>query len=88
MIVKDEDDFDRLRVHIKKYRRKYPMFSKDVERLQSTVENHIKLYSQYMFQHRSTKSQKYVDKAELEIEKINNLVKTIERIELLMHLSK
>ena len=88
MIVKDEDDFARLRNHLKKYRRKYPMFSKDVERLQSTAEAHITAYSKYMVEYRNTKSKHYVEKAETEIYKINELVKTVERIEILKHLSK
>ena len=87
MIVKDEDDFPRLKKHIRKYRQKYPMFSKDVERLQKTIDSHITEYSKLMVQYRNTKSGSFLAKADEEIKKINNIISTIEKIELLKHLS-
>ena len=88
MIVRDFDDFDRLRTHFKKMRSKYPMFGKDVERLQSTADQYCKQYSLLMIEYKRSKSNIVLSRAQEEINKINDLLKQIERIELLKHLTR
>jgi len=88
MIVKHEDDFPRLRAHIKKYRRRFPMFSADIKRIETNIESSIKTYSEYMIKYRRTKSELFYHDAHNQLESINQLVKLIDQIELVAILSR
>jgi hypothetical protein len=88
MIVKHEDDFPRLRAHIKKYRRRFPMFSADIRRIETNIESSIKTYSEYMIKYRRTKSELFYNDAHNQLESISQLVKLIDQIELVAILSR
>jgi len=81
-------DFTDIREHIKSYKKQFPMFIKDIRKIESTIDNHIKLHGQYLVQFKQTHSYKYKEKAAAEIENINNLLKLIDKIELMAILSK
>ena len=88
MIVKHEDDFPRLRAHIKKYRRRFPMFSADIRRIETNIESSIKTYSEYMIKYRRTKSELFYHDALQQLESINELILLIDKIELMTILSR
>jgi len=81
-------DFTDIRDHVKRYKKQFPMFMKDIRRIESTIDNHIKLHGQYLVQYKQTHSEKFREKADAEIEQINNLLKLIDKIELIAILSK
>jgi len=81
-------DFSDIRDHVKRYKKRFPMFLKDIRRIENTIENHIKLHSQYLVKYKQTHSNKYLEKAQAEIDQINNLLKLIDKIELMAMLAK
>ena len=83
-----KSDFSDIKDNIKRYKKRFPMFLKDIRRIENTIDNHIKLHGQYLVQYKQTKSDKFREKAEAEIEQINNLLKLIDKIELMAILAK
>jgi hypothetical protein len=88
MQIKSEEDFHRLREQFNDWRRRFPMFVRDVNRIEKTVEHHIQEHSKILVLYRQTKNKSYLERAQREIDKINTLVATVEKIELLAMLSK
>ena len=83
-----KDEFAEVRTKIKHYKKRFPLFLKDIRRIEKTVENHIKLHSQYLIKYKQTHSKTYLEKAETEVQHINNLLSTIDKIELMALLAK
>jgi len=88
MIVQHEDDFPRLRRHIRGYRRRYPMFHQDIRRIENNIESCIKTYSEYMIKYRRSKSETFHQDALQQLEHINNFIKLIDQIDLVALLSR
>jgi cystathionine beta-lyase family protein involved in aluminum resistance len=88
MHVNSEKDFRALQEQFNVWRRRFPMFVQDVNRIEKTVEEHIQEHSKILVLHRQTKNKSYLEKAQLEIDKINAIVLTVEKIELMAMLSK
>ena len=88
MYITSEDDFQILRQQFSLWRKRFPMFIHDVNRIEKTVEQHIQEYSKILVLYRQTKNKSYVEKAQQEIDKINALVATVEKIELMAMLSR
>ena len=88
MQIKSEEDFPQLREQFNDWRRRFPMFVRDVNRIEKTVEHHIQEHSKILVLYRQTKNKSYLERAQREIDKINTLVATVEKIELLAMLSK
>ena len=80
--------FAEVRSTIRKYKKKFPMFVHDVNRLENSIEHHIKQHGNYMVQYRQSKKESFAEKANIELDKIKNLIDEIEKIELIIHLSK
>jgi len=83
-----KDEFAEVRSKIKKYKKRFPLFLKDIHRIEKTVENHIKLHSQHLVKYKQTHSKKYLEKAENEVKQIEYLLSTIDKIELMALLAK
>lgn len=83
-----KDEFTEIRDKIKQYKKRFPLFLKDIRRIEKTIENHIKLHSQYLVKHKQTHSNKYIEKAELEKQKILDLLSIIDKIELMAILAR
>ena len=64
------------------------MFIHDVTRIEHTVEEHIQEYSKHLVMYRQTKNKSYIEKAQKEIDSINNILLTVEKTELMALLSK
>jgi hypothetical protein len=88
MQIKSEEDFTRLREQFNDWRRRFPMFVRDVTRIEKTVEHHIQKHSKILVLYRQTKNKSYLERAQQEIDKINTLVATVEKIELMALLNK
>ena len=88
MQIESEKDFPALRERLTKWKRQFPMFIHDVSRIESIVEKHIQNYSIAGVNYRQTKQQRYIERAEQEIEEINRVLATVEKLELMALLSK
>ena len=88
MQIESEKDFPELRARLTKWKRQFPMFIHDVKRIEDIVEKHIQNYSKAGVSYRQTKQQRYIERAEQEIEEINRVLATVEKLELMALLSK
>jgi hypothetical protein len=88
MQIQSDQDFPKLRTQFSEWRQRFPMFTHDVQRIERIVEEHIKRHSQIMIQHRQTHSKRYLDEAQTEITAINQVIATVEKIELMAMLSQ
>ena len=86
--ITSHEDFDKLRIQLDKWRKRFPMFSHDVRRIQSAIEVHMKNYMEHLIRYKQTKSNHCIEKAQQEIDKINGLMNTISKVELMALLSK
>jgi hypothetical protein len=64
------------------------MFTHDVTNIERMVEEHIKRHSQILIQHRQTHKKSHLEQAQKEITAINQIITTVEKIELMAMLSR
>lgn len=88
MQIESDKDFTQLRKQFDVWRKRFPMFKHDVNQIEHIIERHIQNHSIIMVQHRQTKSRSYLEKAQLEINAINQVIATVEKIELMAMLSQ
>jgi thiamine kinase-like enzyme len=88
MKIQSENEFGKLRDHVRSYLHKFPEFKNDVRQLEDIIEKHIKEYSQALVKHRQTKSRYHLEEAQKHIESINKTVAMVEKIELMAYLSQ
>ena len=88
MHIQSDKDFPELRRQFNTWRRRFPMFTHDVTRIERIVEEHIKRHSQILIQHRQTHKKCYLEQAQKEIDIINQVITTVEKIELMAMLSQ
>jgi len=88
MRVESENDFPELRRQISVWRRKFSMFTHDVNHIEHTIENHIQNFSVAGVHYRQTKSKKYLEIAQKELDEINRIVAIAEKMELMSLLSR
>ena len=83
MNISSDKDFQELRKQFSVWRKRFPMFTHDVNRIEHMIENRIQNHSIIMVQHRQTKSRACLEKAQQEIDAINQILSTVEKIELM-----
>jgi len=88
MQIESDNDFKQMREQFSIWRKRFPMFTHDVNQIEHMIENRIKQHSIIMVQHRQTKSRAYLEKAQKEIDTINKILSTVEIIELMAMLSR
>jgi len=88
MQIESDHDFPKLRQQFAEWRNRFPMFTHDVNNIERIVEAHIKQHSIALVQHRQTHSKSYLEQAQQEIEEINRVVATVEKMELMSMLSR
>ncbi len=88
MQIESDKDFKQLREQFNVWRRRFPMFKHDVNRIEKIIEQHIQRHSIIMVQYRQTKNRSYLEKAQREIDAINRVISTVEQIELMSMLSR
>ena len=64
------------------------MFRHDIAQIENIIEEHIKQYSIAMVYYRQTHKKHHLEKAQCEIEKINQVMSTVGKIELMALLSQ
>ena len=88
MQIESEKDFPKLREQIKLWRKRFPMFQHDVNQIETIIEVHIQHHSIALVFYRQTKKKKFLEDAVKEIESINRVIQTVEKLELMAMLSQ
>ena len=88
MKVESEQDFNKLREQFTAWRNRFPMFVHDVQRIEKIINQHITAHSKIMVMYRQTKNRSYLEKAQQEINTINTVLATVEKMELMSLLSR
>jgi hypothetical protein len=88
MQIQSEKDFQELRDQFSQWRKRFPMFKHDVQQIEHIINTHIQSHSRLMVLHRQTHNRSYLEKAQLEIDAINRVILTVEKIELMSLLSR
>ena len=88
MKVESDKDFKQLRDQFTAWRNRFPMFIHDVQRIEKIINQHITAHSKIMVLYRQTKNRSYLEKAQQEINTINAVLATVEKMELMSLLSR
>jgi len=88
MKIESDKDFAELRGQFSLWRKRFPMFTHDVQRIEKIIDEHIQAHSKIMVNYRQTKSKSWLEKAQLEIDAINKIINTVEKMELMAMLSR
>ena len=88
MQIASDQDFPKLHTQFSEWRKRFPMFTHDVNSIERIVEEHIKRHSQILIQYRQTHSKRYLEEAQKEINAINQVIATVEKMELMSMLSR
>ena len=88
MKVETDRDFAELRSQFSLWRKRFPMFTHDVQRIEKIINEHIQTHSKIMVLYRQTKNRSYIEKAQQEIDAINKIINTVEKMELMAMLSR
>jgi hypothetical protein len=86
--IESDKDFEQLRAQFSAWRRRFPMFTHDVQRIEKIIDEHIQTHSKIMVMYRQTHSRSYLEKAQQEIDSINKIIDTVEKMELMAMLSR
>ena len=88
MQIENDKDFTELRKQFLIWRKRFPMFVHDVQQIEKIIDSHIQQHSKIMVLHRQTHNRSYLEKAQLEIDVINQVLGTVEKLELMAMLSR
>ncbi len=88
MKIETEKDFEELRRQSNVWRKRFPMFTHDVQHIEKMIDEHIQTHSKIMVLYRQTKNRSYIEKAQREIDSINRILETVEKLELMAMLSR
>ena len=88
MQIESDKDFTQLRNQFLVWRKRFPMFSHDVYQIEKIIDSHIQQHSKIMVLHRQTHSRSYLERAQREIDAINQVLGTVEKLELMAMLSR
>ena len=83
MKIESDKDFEQLRAQFSLWRKRFPMFTHDVQRIEKIIDEHIQTHSKIMVLYRQTKNRSYLEKAQQEIDSINKIIDTVEKMELM-----
>jgi hypothetical protein len=88
MKIETSQDFQELQRQFAVWRKRFPMFTHDVQSIEKIIDEHIQTHSKIMVLYRQTKNRSYLEKAQKEIESINRILVTVEKLELMAMLSR
>ena len=88
MQIESNKDFANLAQQFADWRNRFPMFAHDVKQIEKIIDSHIQDHSKIMVMYRQTKNRSYLEKAQTEIDMINSVLATVEKIELISLLSR
>jgi hypothetical protein len=86
--IESDNDFEQFRAQFAGWRKRFPMFTHDVKRIEKMIDEHIQEHSKIMVLYRQTHSRSYLEKAQREIDAINKIIDTVEKLELMAMLSR
>jgi hypothetical protein len=88
MKIESDQDFAELTQQFAAWRTRFSMFAHDVKQIEKIIDSHIQDHSKIMVMYRQTKNRSYLEKAQHEIDMINSVLATVEKIELISLLSR
>ena len=88
MRVESDADFPELRRQLAVWRKRFPMFTHDVNQIEHIVEQHIQNFAIAGVHYRQTKQKKYLEEAQQELNEINRVIETVSKLELMAMLSR
>ena len=88
MKVQTDKDFAELTQQFSVWRKRFPMFTHDVQRIEKIINQHVTAHSKIMVMYRQTKNRSYLERAQQEIDAINAVLSTVEKMELMSLLSR
>jgi hypothetical protein len=88
MQIESDKDFTDMRKQFSEWRKRFPMFTHDVDRIERIIETHIQDYSIALVYYRQTHKKNFLERAQQEIDAINLVLSTVEKIELMSLLSQ
>jgi hypothetical protein len=88
MKVESDQDFKELQNQFSAWRKRFPMFTHDVQQIERMVNLHIQEHSKIMVNYRQTHSTSHLERAQKEIDAINQIICTVEKLELMAMLSR
>ena len=88
MQIESDKDFTELRNQFLVWRKRFPMFAHDVHQIEKIIDSHIQQHSKIMVMHRQTHNRSYLERAQKEIDAINQVLGTVEKLELIAMLSR
>jgi hypothetical protein len=88
MKIESDKDFLELRKQFSVWRKRFPMFVHDVDQIEHIIENRIQNYSIALVYYRQTKTKHHLERAQQEIDAINLVLSTVEKLELMSLLSR
>lgn len=88
MHIESEKDFPELRKQFNLWRKRFPMFTHDVNQIERSIEEHIKNHSIALVKYRQTHSKTYLETAQKEIDSINGILSITSKMELMAMLSQ
>ena len=88
MKLESDQDFKQLRDQFTAWRNRFPMFTHDVQRIEKIINHHITAHSKIMVMYRQTKNRGYLERAQRELDAINSVLATVEKMELMSLLSR
>lgn len=88
MNIESDKDFSKLRKQFSAWRKRFPMFTHDVNQIESIIEKHIQNHSRILVQYRQTHSKTFLEQAQKEIDEINRVLSTVGKLELMAMLSQ
>jgi len=86
--IESDKDFKQLREQFTAWRKRFPMFIHDVKRIEKIIDEHIQAHSKIMVMYRQTHNKSYLEKAQQQIDVINTVISTVEKIELMSMLAR
>ncbi len=88
MQIESDKDFPELRKQFSVWRKRFPMFTHDVNQIEKIIEKHIQNYSIALVHYRQSHSRSHLEKAQQEIDEINRVLSTVGKLELMAMLSQ
>ena len=88
MQIESDKDFTELRNQFLVWRKRFPMFAHDVHQIEKIIDSHIQQHSKIMVMHRQTHNRSYLERAQRDIDSINQVLGTVEKLELMAMLSR
>jgi len=70
------------------WRRQFPMFKHDVDKIENIIETHIQNYSIALVHYRQTKQRRFLERAQDEINEINRVILQAEKAQVMALLSQ